>query len=84
MGLDEDAGLFFVSLAQLFAGKDRRVDLLFEVGGSGDARAVGAGPQKPARGWPRAEKSRGCRSHSMAMVSISASVYLPAPAGRRG
>src|SRR5208283_2363678 len=39
--LDEDAGLFLVGLAQVFAGEDGGGDLFFEVGGTGDAGAVG-------------------------------------------
>src|ERR1017187_1048401 len=38
-------------------------------------------PQKPASDWPLDQRSRGWRSHSMAMVSSRARVYLPAPAG---
>ncbi len=42
VGLDEDAGLFLVGLAEVFAGEDGGGDLVFEVGGGGDAGAVGA------------------------------------------
>ena len=42
VGLDEDTGIFLVGFAQLFAGEDGSGDLLFEVGGGGDAGAVGA------------------------------------------
>jgi len=42
VGLDEDAGLFLVGVAQLFAGEDSGGYLLFQVGGGGNARAVGA------------------------------------------
>ena len=42
VGLDEDARLFLVGLAEVFAGEDGGGDLLFEVGGGGDAGAVGA------------------------------------------
>ena len=38
-------------------------------------------PQKPARVWPLDQRSRGWRSHSIDMVSMRASVYLPAPEG---
>ena len=38
-------------------------------------------PQKPARDWPLDQRSRGWRSHSTAMASMRARVYLPAPAG---
>jgi hypothetical protein len=38
-------------------------------------------PQKEARDWPLDHKSRGWRSHSMAMESMRARVYLPAPFG---
>jgi hypothetical protein len=40
VGLDEDAGLFLVGLAELFTGGDGLVDLFVEVGGGGDAGAV--------------------------------------------
>ena len=42
MGLDEDAGLALVGFAQVFAGGDGFGHALFEVGGVGDAGAVGA------------------------------------------
>ena len=40
MGLDEDAGFFFVDLAELFASGYGFVDLVVEVGCAGDAGAV--------------------------------------------
>jgi len=40
MGLDEDARVFLVGLAEVFAGGDRCGDLLFKVSGGCDARAV--------------------------------------------
>ena len=40
VGLDEDAGVLLVGLAELFADGDGFVDLFFEVGGGGDAGAV--------------------------------------------
>jgi hypothetical protein len=42
VGLDEDAGLFLVGLAEVFAGEDGGGDVVFEVGGGGDAGAVAA------------------------------------------
>ena len=42
VGLDEDAGLFFVGLAELVAGGDGFRDAVVEVGGFCDAEAVGA------------------------------------------
>jgi len=38
-------------------------------------------PQYDASDCPVDHSSRGCRSHSSAIVSINASVYLPAPCG---
>ncbi len=40
VGLDEDASLLFVGLAEVFAGDDSGGNLLFEIGGGGDADAV--------------------------------------------
>ncbi len=42
VGLDQDAGVFLVGLAQVFAGEDRCGHMLFQIGGRGDADAVGA------------------------------------------
>ena len=50
MGLDEDASLFFVGLAEVFAGEDGGGDLVFEVGGTGDAGAVGADAAEASQG----------------------------------
>ena len=59
VGLDEDAGVLLVGLAEFFAGGDGGGDLLFEVGGGGDAGAVGQTPQKPARVWPLDQRVAG-------------------------
>ena len=48
--LDEDAGVFFVGIAKLFAGGYGFVDLFFEVGGGGDAGAVVADPAEAGEG----------------------------------
>ena len=76
MGLDEDAGLLLVGLAQGVAGLDGLVHQGFEIGGDGDARAVGHTPQKSGR----PSVSVGWRQLT-ALASISDSVYLPAPRG---
>ena len=82
VGLDEDAGVLFVGLAEFFAGGDGFVDLFFEVGGGGDAGAVVADAAEAGEGLAVGPvESRGWRSHSTAMVSMRARVYLPAPLG---
>jgi hypothetical protein len=48
--LDEDAGLFFVGLAKVFAGGHGEFDLFFEIGGGGDASAVGADSAEAGEG----------------------------------
>jgi hypothetical protein len=48
--LDEDARLFLVGLAQVFAGEDGYSDLLFQVGCAGDAGAVVADAAEAGEG----------------------------------
>ena len=48
--LDEDAGLFFVGLAEFFAGGDGFIDLFVEVEGGGDAGAVAADSAEAGEG----------------------------------
>ncbi len=50
VGLDEDAGVLLVGLAELFAGGDGFVDLVVEVGGGGDAGAVVADAAEAGEG----------------------------------
>ena len=50
VGLNEDAGVLLVGLAELFAGGDGFVDLFFEVGGGGDAGAVVADTAEAGEG----------------------------------
>ncbi len=50
VGLDEDAGVLLVGLAEVFAGGYGLVDLIFEVGGGGDAGAVVADTAEAGEG----------------------------------
>ena len=59
VGLDEDAGLLLVGLAEFFAGGDGGGDLLFEVGGGGDAGAVVSSGRRSWRRSGRWTRGRG-------------------------
>jgi hypothetical protein len=50
VGLDEDAGVLLVGLAEVFAGGYGLIDLLLEVGGGGDAGAVAADSAEAGEG----------------------------------
>jgi hypothetical protein len=50
VGLNEDASLLLVGLAELFSGGDGGGDLVFEVGGGSDADAVGAVATEACKG----------------------------------
>ncbi len=77
VGLDEDAGLALVGLAQVVAGGDGLGHQRFEVRRESAMRAqLRQTPQKSGR----PSVSVGCRQLT-ALASIRASVYLPAPLG---
>ena len=76
MGLDEDAGLALVGVAHVIARADGFVDERFEIGGFGDARAVGADAAKvgQAVGFGGLEAVDGLGQHERERV-------FPAPRG---
>ena len=77
MGLHQNARFFLVGLAQILAGLDGFGEARIEICGLRNARAVRA-----LAAEIRNAIGRRCGSRQfIALASISASVYLPAPVG---